>query len=316
MKSELCLVTGANGFIGSSLCMALVHLGRQVVPAMRCTLPKWAREMSGFRISAMNSDTDWRRGLQGCCSVIHCAALVHVMRNQVAGPLHAYREVNVGGTLNMARQAAALGVKRFVFLSSIKVNGEQSPIGHAFTSSDVPNPVDPYGVSKHEAEEGLRRIAAQTGMEVVIIRPVLVYGPGVKGNFLSMMHWLENGIPLPLGAIDNMRSLVALDNLIDLIVTCLSHPAAANQTFLVSDGKDISTTELLNRTASALGVKAHLLPVPAGLLTAGAWLVGKRSTAQRLLGSLQVDITKTRDLLGWNPPVSVDEGLRRAVGGI
>ncbi len=201
--------------------------------------------------------------------------------------------------------------QRFVFISTIKVNGEGTPLGQPYTADDVPAPVDPYGVSKHEAELGLMRLAEETGMEVVIIRPVLVYGPGVKANFLSMMRWLHKGIPLPLGAIHNQRSLVALDNLVDLIVTCLHHPAAANQTFLVSDGEDLSTTALLRRTAAALGRPARLIPVPVRVLRTAAHLLGKADFAQRLYGSLQVDISKTRELLGWSPPVSVDDALHK-----
>jgi UDP-glucose 4-epimerase len=217
--------------------------------------------------------------------------------------------------LNLARQAAAAGLRRFVFVSSIKVNGEATQLARPFIADDAPAPLDAYGVSKMEAEQGLREIARQTGMEVVIIRPPLVYGPGVKANFAAMMRWLKRGVPLPLGAIHNQRSLVALDNLVDLILTCLTHPAATNQTFLVSDGEDVSTTELLRRMGQAMGKTARLLPVPASWLKVAASLVGKGDVAQRLCGSLQVDISKTRELLGWVPPVSLDEGLRRAAAG-
>lgn len=222
----------------------------------------------------------------------------------------------MNGTLNLARQAAQVGVRRFVFVSSIKVNGEATQPGQAFTADDVPSPLDPYGVSKLEAEQGLREIEAQTGMEVVIVRPPLVYGPGVKANFAAMMRWVARGIPLPLGAIHNARSMVALDNLVDLLVACLKHPAAAEQTFLVSDGEDVSTTELLRRTAQAMGKKALLLPVPASVLELGATVLGKRDVAQRLCGSLQVDIEKTRRLLGWNPPLTLEQGLKKALEGM
>lgn len=302
------LVTGAAGLVGFALLDTLrskQFLTRGIVRRAS------TNDSDIVVVKEINGSTDWRLALQGIDAIIHLAARVHVMIDSAADPLAAFRSINVAGTLALAQQAADTGVKRFVFLSSIKVNGEQTPIGHPFTPNDAPNPVDPYGISKCEAEEGLRRISEQTGMEVVIIRPVLVYGPGVKGNFLSMMSWVQKGIPLPLGAIHNARSLVALDNLVDLIVTCLYHPAAANQTFLVSDGEDVSTTDLLKRTAAALGVKARLLPVPARVLMAGARLLGKRTAAQRLLGSLQVDINKARELLGWQPPVSVDESLRK-----
>ncbi len=260
--------------------------------------------------------TDWGLALQGVDAVVHCAARVHVMQDDATDPLQAYREVNVKGTLNLASQAAQAGVQRFVFVSSIKVNGECTEVGMPFTADDVPAPEDPYGVSKHEAEELLRKIAIETGMEVVIIRPPLVYGPGVKANFESMMRWLARGVPLPLAAVtQNRRSLVALDNLVDLIVTCLNHPSAANQTFLVSDGEDLSTAQLLKRMSAAMGKPARLFYVPPGLLKLGATLLNKPGIYQRLCGSLQLDIAKTRQLLDWTPPLSVDEGLRRAAEG-
>ena len=238
------------------------------------------------------------------------------MHDTDGDPLAAYRVVNTEGTINLARQAAAAGVRRFVFISSVKVNGEETSPGQPFTEEDEPAPLDPYGISKLEAEQGLRDLATATGMEVVIIRPPLVYGPGVKANFLTMMRWLNKGVPLPFGALDNRRSLVALDNLVDFIITCIDHPAAAKQTFLVADGEDLSTTELLRRVGRAMGKPVRLIPVPMGLLQAGARLLGKQEMARRLCGSLQVDITKARTLLGWKPPVAVDEGLRRAVAGV
>jgi nucleoside-diphosphate-sugar epimerase len=237
------------------------------------------------------------------------------MDDTAADPLAAFRAVNVEGTLNLARQAAADGVKRFVFVSSVKVNGEFTPLGHAFTEVDVPYPQDAYGVSKMEAEQGLRQIAADTGIEVVIIRPPLVYGPGVKANFAALMRAVQSGWPLPLGAVRNQRSLVALDNLVDFIVTCITHPQAANQTFLVSDGRDLSTTELVSGMAQAAGVPPRLLPVPVWALQAGAVLLGKGAAVQRLCGNLQVDISKAGNLLGWVPPVSVQVGLMQAVAG-
>ena len=247
--------------------------------------------------------------------MVHTAARVHLLRDGAADPLAAFRRVNVQGTLDLAQQAAAAGVRRLVFISSVKVHGETTALGTPYFADDAPAPRDAYGSSKMEAEDGLRSIAATSGMEVVIIRPPLVYGPGVKANFQVMLRWLSRGMPLPLGAIHNQRSLVALDNLVDLIVTCTHHPAAANQTFLVSDGEDMSTTQLLRRLGQAMGRPARLIPVPPALLKAGAAMLGKPGLAQRLCGSLQVDITKTRQLLGWSPPISVDEGLRRAAKG-
>jgi nucleoside-diphosphate-sugar epimerase len=238
------------------------------------------------------------------------------MSDKATDPLAAFRLVNVLGTLNLARQAAAAGVKRFVFLSSVKVNGECTLPGQAFTESDAPNPQDAYGISKHEAEQDLRQLAADTGMEVVIIRPPLVYGPGVKANFASLMRAVQRGWPLPLGAVRNQRSLVALANLVDFIVTCTIHPQAANQTFLVSDGHDLSTADLVRGLARAAGVPARLIPVPVWVLQAGATLVGKGESVQRLVGNLQVDISKARTLLGWRPPITVEEGLQRALAGM
>lgn len=248
--------------------------------------------------------------------VIHTAARVHIMDDPATDPLAAFREANIAGTVTLARQAAESGVRRFLFISSVKANGEMTLPGRPFRAEDPLAPCDSYGISKAEAEAELMTLTAQTGMEVVIIRPPLVYGPGVKANFLTMMRWLRLRLPLPFGALrDNRRSLIALDNLVDLIVTCIRHPAAANQIFLASDGEDLSTAELLRRLAAAMGVPARLFPVPPWVITAGASVLGKKNMAQRLCGNLQVDISKTRQLLGWQPVVGIDEGLRRTVAG-
>jgi nucleoside-diphosphate-sugar epimerase len=314
MKECHILVTGSNGFVGRSLSAKIISRGWAMQGATRtpCDLRINAKSIV---VGVIDGNTDWFTAVKCCNTVIHLAARAHVMHESAVDPIDEYRKTNVEGTLNLARQAGAAGVRRFVFISSIKVNGESTREGQSFFSGDSPAPLDPYGVSKMEAEQGLREIASRTGMEVVIIRPPLVYGPGVKANFQAMMRWLSKGVPLPLGAVNNKRSLVALDNLVDLIVTCIDHPAAANQTFLVSDGEDLSTTELLRRMGQAMGKPARLMPVPPALLKAGAAMVGKPELAQRLCGSLQVDISKTRELLGWNPPISVDEGLRRAAEG-
>lgn len=304
------LLTGGTGFVGRSVLNRLYRDGMEVVVCSRAEamdLPSGARYLS---VAGLDSSTDWKPVLDGIEVVVHCAARVHIMHDESSDPLAEFRKVNVEGSLNLARQAAAAGVRRFIFISSIKVNGEGTAPSQPYKADDDSAPIDPYGVSKMEAEQGLRALAAETGLEVVIIRPVLVYGPGVKANFLSMMRWLHKGVPLPFGAIHNRRSLVALDNLIDLIVTCIDHPAAANQTFLISDGEDLSTSELLRRMGVALGKPARLLPVPSRLLEVGAAMLGRRDLSQRLCGSLQVDIGKTRELLNWTPPVSVDDALR------
>lgn len=302
------LVTGATGFIGSRVYTLADDLGLS---------PRGSSRSSDRMVKvSLDPSSSWSTALTGCDVVIHTAGRVHVMNEKAQDPLAEFRRVNVAGTLNLARQAAAAGVRRFVFLSSIKVNGEMTPGGQPFTAGQAAAPQDPYGISKAEAEEGLRRLGAETGMEIVIIRPPLVYGPGVKANFGRLVSAIGRGWPLPLGCVDqNRRSLVALDNLVDLILTCTTHPAAAHQTFLVSDGEDLSTTELLRRIGHAMGRPARLLPVPSRLLEVGARLAGKRDLAQRLLGNLQVDINHTRHTLNWRPPMSVDEGLRRTVAG-
>jgi len=265
-----------------------------------------------FTVGELSRETAWGAALAGVHVVIHTAARVHVMNETADNSLDEFRRVNVQGTLNLARQAAAAGVRRFIFISSIKVNGELSRPGQALTADDVPAPQDPYGVSKHEAEQGLFELATATGVHVVVIRPVLLYGPGVKANFHSMMRWVQRRLPLPLGAIDNWRSLVAMDNLLDLIVTCIDHQRAANQIFLVSDCDDVSLTQLLRALGWALVRPAWLIPLPATMLRLAALMVGRRDLAQRLLGSLQVDITKNRQLLGWTLPVTLSQGLEKA----
>jgi UDP-glucose 4-epimerase len=300
------LVTGASGFIGMELQKALVNCNHGVRLLVRRAKNECEIEMGH---SALLSDLSSAFVNVEC--VIHLAARAHVLYERTKDPLAAFREVNTSGTFNLARHAVAAGVRRFVFISTIKVNGELTRLDQAFNANDIPAPQDPYAVSKYEAEQGLMEIAGKSGMEVVIIRPPLVYGPGVKANFLTMMRWLQKGLPMPLGAVHNKRSLVSIDNLLDLIVTCLDHPAAANQVFLAGDGEDLSTPELLRRLGLALGRPARLFPVPVSLLKAGSALLGKSNMAHRLCGSLQVDIAKARNLMGWTPPISVDEGLRR-----
>ena len=308
------LLTGASGFVGAALLRRLREDGFDVVALVR-TLSSLLPPVSvpTTRLGEIVGTTDFSEALAGITTVVHLAARAHIMRDKAADPLAAFYAVNVEGTLNLARQCAAVGVKRFVFISSIKVNGEATLLGRPFTADDVPAPVDPYSISKMKAEQGLCQIAVEAGMEVVIIRPPLVYGPGVKANFAALMHAVQRGWPLPLGAVHNQRSFVALDNLLDFIITCMTHPQAASQTFLISDGQDLSTNELVRGMAQAAGVPARLLPVPVWVLQAGASLLGKRDAVQRLCGNLQIDMSKARSVLGWVPPVSVDEGLRRAM---
>lgn len=307
------LLTGASGFIGGAVERKLLsnsNISLSVALRRPRAEDSWS---NAYVIDALSVDTNWKLALTGQDVVIHAAARAHVMDEVAINPLAEFRRVNVDGTLNLAKQAASAGVRRFIFISSIKVNGERTARGHSFTADDAPFPEDAYGQSKAEAEFGLKEIAVETGMELTIIRPPLVYGPGVKGNFSSLLRWVTRGVPLPLGAVtDNRRSLVALDNLVDLILTCVDHPKAANQTFLVSDGEDLSTADLLRRIGKSLNRPARLIPVPVSILIIASRLLGKSSIAQRILGSLQVDISKTCTLLNWNPPVSVDEGLRRA----
>jgi nucleoside-diphosphate-sugar epimerase len=311
------LVTGASGFVGSAL---LERLARELPSKVRASV---RREMplpagaQGIVVDGLSARTSWGEALRNVEVVIHCAARAHVMREPAANAQSAYHDVNVVGTLALAKQAAAAGVRRFIFISSIKVNGERTQLGQPFTESDTPAPEDAYGRSKAEAEKRLAEWAKATGVELVIIRPPLVYGAGAKGNFQSLTGWVARGLPLPLASVtDNRRSLVALDNLVDLIQVCVTHPNAANQTFLVSDGDDLSTAQLIRRVGRAMGKPARLIPFPKLLLSSAAAITGKSAPAQRLLGSLQVDIAKARHLLGWSPPISVDEGLRRAAHGV
>jgi nucleoside-diphosphate-sugar epimerase len=305
-------VTGANGFVGTALLHILGNQGHEVVPCVR----RRGVLAEALAVGEINSKTDWSKALATCDVVIHLAARVHVMRDMASDPIEAYRVTNVDGTLALARQAAIAGVKRFIFLSSVKVLGESTLPGCPFAATDVPAPQNAYGASKLEAEVALREIATQTGMELVIIRPPLVYGPGVKANFLALMQAVGRGVPMPLAALDNRRSLLALDNLVDLIAVCARHPAAAGQTLLVSDGEDLSTPELIRRLGRAMGRTAQLFWVPVWLLWLAATLLGKRDVMLRLAGNMQIDIAATRERLDWTPPISIDEGLRRAVAGL
>ncbi|MBW2597766.1 MAG: SDR family oxidoreductase [Deltaproteobacteria bacterium] len=308
LNSSKILITGATGFIGRQLCDRLMSEGRQVRRAARDT----SQIEDASVVGDIGRETSWRKALAGVDTVVHLAARVNISQEKSAKPLAEFRKVNTEGTLALARQATQASVKRFVYISSIGVNGNQNT--QPFNEQDTPSPAEPYAVSKLEAEQGLHELAVETNMEMVIIRPPLVYGFNATGSFGSLVRWIKKGIPLPLGAIHNRRNLVGLDNLVDFMVTCIDHPDAANHTFLVADGEDLSTTDLLRRVGRALDKPVRLVPVPLGLLKLGAALLGKQAMVQKLCGSLQVDISKAREVLGWTPPVSVDEGLRIAAG--
>ena len=304
------LLTGANGFVGGHLVQALEATpGIDLTAAIRRPVEVLAART--IMVQDLDANTDWSAALKNQNVVIHAAARAHIMKDDAADPMLEYRRTNVEGTLNLAHQAAAASIKRFIFLSSIKVNGEQTEVGRPFYADDTARPIDDYGVSKAEAEKGLLEISSDTGMEVVIIRPPLVYGPNVKGNFAKLGALVAKGVPLPLAMVKNQRSFVAIDNLVDLIITCINHPKAANQIFLASDGQDLSTPELLNGMARAMGRDIKLFPLPLSLLNFGAEMIGKKDEANRLLGSLHLDISKTRDVLGWSPLINAEEGLRR-----
>jgi nucleoside-diphosphate-sugar epimerase len=304
------LITGATGFVGRRLVQTLELDDKLNVTAVaRSSIKfKFARN---FQISSLDKHLEWSAALKGQKVVIHTAGRAHINNDKSSNPMVEYRKINVNGTINLAKIAASAGVKRFIFISSIKVNGEKTILGNKFKAEDKPNPTDFYSISKLEAEKGLHKISQKTGMEVVIIRPPLVYGFGVKGNFANLIKLIKKGLPLPFGAIYNQRSLISLDNLINLISKCINNPKASNQLFLAGDGQDISTSQLFQKVAAAAGKKSFLIPVPVSFLIYSASLLGKKPLAYRLIDSLQIDISKTRNLLNWEPPVSVDEGLRR-----
>jgi nucleoside-diphosphate-sugar epimerase len=308
------LVTGGSGFVGKALVKTLKDGANLAVrtSSRRASNDIHKLEEEVF-IADLSTETDWSDALLDVQVVVHTAARVHVINRKNLDQLKEFRIVNVEGTANLARQAAAARVRRFIFLSSIKVNGDMTELGVPFKVIDTPAPEDPYGISKMEAEQVLRHISKETGMELVIIRPPLVYGPNAKGNFASMVKWLKRGFPLPFGSINNKRSFVGLDNLCDLISRCIDHPSATGKTFMVSDDEDLSTTDLLKRSAFAMGINPRLVNIPQILIEYGAYFFGKADLAQRLCGSLQVDISKTKEILNWKPPISVDEGLNRAV---
>jgi nucleoside-diphosphate-sugar epimerase len=310
---QSCMVTGATGFVGAALCRKLHESGVFVKAAYRRSgsVPNFPLEVTPVAIGSIGPESQFSRVLDKVDTVLHLAARVHVMKDTDKEPLAAFRNLNTFGTETLARQAAAAGVRRFVYVSSIKVNGESTSTDIAFTEFDPHLPRDPYGISKSEAELALHRVTGETGMEIVIVRPPLVYGPGVKGNFERMLQALRRGLPLPLGTIDNRRSLVYVENLVDALVLCANHPAAANNTYLVSDDEDVSTPELLRKLAEALGTSARLFPAPRSFLRLGGAIFGKTEVVERLLDSLLVDSGKIKRELGWTPPFTLTEGLKK-----
>ena len=315
-RSMTIIVTGLTGFLGGNICSALFESGYKVKGVVRSPPPHHSLAVTigcPYIIRNLEPDTDWSDLLFGVDTVIHCAARVHSMQERSDGALDDFRITNVEGTKNLAEQAASFGARRFIFLSTAKVNGEVTSQGSRFTAHDDELPTTPYSISKWEAEQVLRRISNRTQMELVILRPPMVYGPGVKGNFFSMLKWLHRGYPLPLGAIQSKRSLVALDNLVSLIVACIHHPAAVNQTFLVSDDDDISVAGLAIKMGKALGRPARLVAMPPAMMNFCMRALGKDDMSRRLLQSLQLDISHTKKTLAWAPPCTIDEELRKTV---
>jgi nucleoside-diphosphate-sugar epimerase len=307
------LVTGANGFVGSQLCAYLVNQGYRVRAAVRSRQTDWT-VCEQQVIGDISACSDWQQALQEMDCLIHLAGRAHVMRERTDNPLALFRQVNVQGSLQLAKQAKAAGVKRFIYLSSIKVNGERS-YGKPLTADDPAQPEDAYGQSKWEAEQALRETLAGSDMALVIVRPVLVYGPGVKGNLRSLASWIRKGVPLPLAGVENRRSLVGIDNLLDFLHLCVEHPAAAGETFLVADGEDLSTPQLIRMLAAAMGMEARLFPLPDLILRLLGVLSGRSAAIERLCGDLQVDIEKNRRLLEWLPKRSVEAALRDMIEG-
>lgn len=303
------VVTGASGFVGSSCVERFAHAGARVRAVSRRRLQARSAAAEWVASPELGPDAGWTEAIRGARTVVHCAARVHVMQDRAGDPLAEFRKVNRDGTLALAHAAAAAGVRRFVFLSSIKVSGEGRSPDRPYRSDEDPAPTDAYAISKWEAESGLHALARSTGLEIVIVRPVLVYGPGVRANFRAMMRAVDMGLPLPFGSIDNRRSMIFVSNLADLIACAADHPKASGKTFLASDGEDLSTAETVRRLARAMGRPARLVPLPPRLFATAAALVGKTAVAHRLLGSLTVDPREVRETLGWSPPYTLDEGF-------
>jgi len=311
MKPSI-LITGASGFVGKALLERLQHDAEfHITAAVRKRAPDFSDDIKCITVGNISADTDWTAALRNIDVIVHLAARVHVMRDEASDPLEEFRSVNLVATEHLARSAAQNGVKRFVYVSTVKVNGEETTLDSAFTEASSSSPKDPYGVSKMEAECVLLRVAKETSLEVVIVRPPLVYGVGVKGNFHIMINALAKNLPLPLKSINNSRSMIYVENLVDALILCASHPEAAGQTFLLSDGENVSTPDLLRQLGDGMGHPARLFSFPVGLLKLIGNLFGKSNQLERLMGSLRVDSDKIRRELGWHPPYTLREGLNK-----
>ena len=315
LMNKIC-ITGANGFIGRNLYFTLSNLNRSVVGTVRSKKKILNFSDENFlEVDSMDNNTDWSKVLTNCTHVVHCAGLAHVQDNSIKKNLDNYRSINVEGTKKLAKQAAFMGVKRLIFLSSIGVNGLFTNNHNFFLYSDKPNPTDNYTTSKYEAEQALLEISKNTGMEIVIIRPPLVYGRSAPGNLKRLIKLINLGIPLPFDGIKNKRSFIGVDNLTNLIIHCIDHPEASGKTFLASDGEDLSTPELIKLIASSMGKKASLFPLPIFMLKFLGLIFGRKKEISRLVGSLKIDDSYTKEILNWTPPISVEEGIRRMVQG-
>lgn len=312
-KSKI-LLTGSTGFVGCALLSELQELPDfRVFSAVRSAVSPASDDI--VVVGNIDEATDYSSVLDGIKAVVHLAARAHIMCDEAIDPLAVYRKVNVEGTINLARQAAEAGIKRFIYISSVKVNGESTTKNPAYTECMSVKPEDAYGISKYEAEEGLKQVAADTGMEIVIIRPPLVYGKGVKANFLTLLRLSTMQLPLPFACIRNKRSMIYVGNLADFIIRCIDHPAAANQTFLVSDDDDVSLSRLFRLIRRSMGRRPWLVPVPVFLFKLAGKLLGRQAMVDRLVGDLQVDSSKARNLLGWVPPYTIEQGIAATVAG-
>ena len=310
------LITGATGFVGRALFENLKLKKKYLIHlTTRTNQEELFEGGKAFNIGEIDSSTNWNDALDGVDCIVHCAARAHTTEKKQTDLLNAYRRINVDGTRNLAKQAVAIGIKRFIFLSSIKVNGEETIATKSFKYNDISQPEDAYGITKWQAEQALLEISKQTGLEVVIIRPPLVYGEGAKGNFLHLLNLVYKQIPLPFANINNLRSFIGLDNLLDLIICCIQHPKAAGETFLVSDGEDVSTSDLIIKLSKFMDKSPRLFQVPQLIIQLIGRLVGKSSEIERLLGSLRIDNSYTREILGWSPALSLDESLAKTVRG-